>query len=227
MTTRKVRSVQIYEALREQILKGELAAGERLITRQLGQTFGASDIPVREALWMLARDGLVDMNAYSGARVASLSRKEVLEVLFIRSHLESLATSLAAGRIDDEGLDALREILDQQQVIVDSGNAELLEYAALNRRFHSLIFDYCGNDRLTQLIASIWEGHSSLQAVFRLQPHRLRQSLDEHRAIFRALVARDGELAGRLASEHKKRQQEDLLAVIDHPVDSASPAARA
>lgn len=221
---RKVRSVLIYEALRAQILKGELAPGERLITRELGQSFGVSDIPVREALWMLARDGLVDMNAYSGARVASLTREEILEVLFIRSNLEGLATGLAAEKIDDDGLAVLRGILAQQQVIVDSDDPDPLEYSALNRQFHSVIFDYCGNSKLTKLISSIWEGHSNLQAVFRLRPNRLRQSLDEHKAIFDALAARDSELAGRLAAEHKKLQQQDLLAVIDDAGESGEPA---
>lgn len=221
---RKVRSVMIYEALKAQILKGELAPGERLITRGLGQSFGVSDIPVREALWMLARDGLVDMNAYSGARVASLTRDEILEVLFVRSNLEGLATGLAAEHIDDDGLTVLRGLLAQQQVVVDSDDPDPLEYSALNRQFHSVIFDYSGNGKLTQLISSIWEGHSNLQAVFRLQPNRLRQSLDEHRAIFEALAARDGELAGRLAAEHKKLQQQDLLAVLDEADDPDEPA---
>ncbi len=224
---RKVRSVMIYEALRAQILKGELVAGERLITRELGQSFGVSDIPVREALWMLARDGLVDMNAYSGARVASLTREEILEVLFVRSNLEGLATELAADRIDDDGLAVLRGILDQQQAIVDSADPDPLEYSVLNRQFHSVIFDYSGNGKLAQLISSIWAGHSNLQAVFRLNPNRLRVSLDEHRAIYEALVARDGKLAGRLAAEHKKIQQQDLLAVLDEVETPSEPAAGA
>lgn len=225
--TRKVRSVMIYEALRAQILKGELEAGSRLITRELGQAFGASDIPVREALWMLARDGLVDMNAYSGARVASLTREEILEVLFVRSHLEGLATELAADNIDEDGLTILRSILDQQQAIVDSGDPDPLEYSVLNRQFHSLIFDYSGNGKLAEIIASIWEGHANLQAVFRLNPNRLRVSLDEHRAIYEALAARDGKLAGRLAAEHKKIQQADLLAVVGETGEPDEPAAGA
>lgn len=224
---RKVRSVMIYEVLRAQILKGELEAGARLITRGLAQSFGVSDIPVREALWMLARDGLVDMNAYSGARVASLTRDEILEVLFVRSNLEGLATELAAERIDEDGLAVLRGLLDQQHAIVESADPDPLEYAALNRQFHSVIFDYSGNGKLTQLISSIWAGHSNLQAVFRLDPNRLRQSLEEHRAIYEALIARDAKLAGRLAAEHKKIQQQDLLAVLDEAGDTDEPAAEA
>lgn len=219
---RKVRSVMIYEALKAQILRGDLAAGARLITRELAQSFGVSDIPVREALWMLARDGLVDMNAYSGARVASLTRDEILEVLFVRSNLEGLATELAAERIDEEGLAVLRSLIDQQEAIVNSDEPDPLEYAALNRQFHSVIFDYSGNGKLSQLISSIWAGHSNLQTVFRLIPDRLRLSLEEHRAIFDALVRRDAKEAGRLAAEHKKLQQQDLLTVLDHEAASGS-----
>jgi DNA-binding GntR family transcriptional regulator len=212
---RKVRSVQIYEALRSQILKGELEAGSRLITRELSGTFAVSDIPVREALWMLARDGLVEMNAYSGARVASLTREEVLEVLFVRSHLEGLATEMAATRIDDDGLALLQGLIERMEGVVASTAPDPLEYSALNRQFHSVIFDYSGNSRLTKLIHSIWEGHSNLQTVFRHKPDRLAVSLEEHRRIFEALRSHDGALAGRLAAEHKKLQQQDLLAVIE------------
>ena len=211
---RKVRSVQIYEALRAQILRGELVAGSRLITRELSANFSVSDIPVREALWMLARDGLVDMNAYSGARVASLTREEILEVLFVRSNLEGLATELAAANIDDDGLAVLDSLIDQMDAIVTSDDPDPLEYAALNRQFHSVIFDFSGNGRLTKLIHSIWEGHSNLQTVFRLNPERLKLSLAEHRSILEALRARDGKRAGVLAAEHKKLQQQDLLSVV-------------
>lgn len=212
---RKVRSVQIYEALRAQILKGDLEPGSRLITRELSVSFGVSDIPVREALWMLARDGLVEMSAYSGARVASLTREEIFEVLFVRSTLEGLATELAAERIDEDGLTVLRGLLDQQDGIVGAAAPDPMEYAALNRQFHRVIFDYCGNGKLNHIIHSLWEGHSQLQTVFRLNPDRLRHSLDEHRAIFEALEQRDAKRAGRLAAEHKKIQQQDLLTVLE------------
>lgn len=222
---RKVRSVQIYEALRSQILKGSLEAGSRLITRELAANFGVSDIPVREALWMLARDGLVEMNAYSGARVASLTREEILEVLFVRSNLEGLATELAAQNIDEEGLAVLDSLLASMDAIVTSDEPDPLEYAALNRQFHSVIFGYSGNGRLTQLIHSIWEGHSNLQTVFRLFPDRLRLSLIEHRNIVDALRTRDSKRAGHLAAEHKKLQQQDLLAVIESEAEGSSVAA--
>lgn len=221
---RQVRSVQIYEALRAQILRGELAPGSRLITRELSTSFSVSDIPVREALWMLARDGLVEMSAYSGARVAELTRDEILEVLFVRSHLEGLATELAAANIDDEGLAVLDRLIVSMDDVVAAEKPDPFEYGALNRQFHTVIFDYSGNGRLTKLIHSIWEGHSNLQTVFRLYPERIHRSLAEHRGIVDALRAHDGALAGRLASDHKKNQQHYLLTVIDADEEAAQAA---
>jgi len=212
---RTVRSVVVYENLRDKILRGELGAGDRLITRRLAQSLGTSDIPVREALWMLARDGLVEMQAYSGARVASLSRDEILEVLVVRGHLEGLATRLAAERIDAAGLSELRDLISRQEVLAASPELDPLEYAELNRQFHRVIFEHSGNARLVDLIASVWEGHSNLQTVFRLFPDRLQRSIGEHRAIYRALASGNGDLAGRLATEHKLLQQQDLLVALD------------
>lgn len=214
-STRPIRSVQVYEKLRAAVLKGELAPGQRLVTREIAQQFGVSDIPVREAFWMLARDGLVDMSPYSGARVASLTRDEILEVLHIRSMLEGHATELATPRMDEASLAELREILAAQEAVVNSPAPDALEYSALNRRFHTVIFDQCGNRKLVELIAHVWTGHSNLQTVFRRFPDRLRQSLDEHRAIYRALADGDAKRAGELAAEHKRLQQQDLLATLD------------
>lgn len=222
---RKVRSVQVYEALKEEILRGAVAPGSRLIVRELASRFGVSDIPVREALWVLHREGLVAMNAYSGARVAELTRQEVLEVLVVRAELEGLATELAASRLDEEVLQSLRDLLGEMQAIVEARSPDPLAYAALNRDFHSTIFRNCGNGRLDHTIQLLWEGHGQLQTVFRLNPDRLSRSLEEHRAIVAALEARDGDLAGRLAADHKKLQQQDLLTVIE--AENARPSAQA
>jgi DNA-binding GntR family transcriptional regulator len=211
---RKMRSTRVYEALRDEILRGDLKPGTRLVAREIGTKHGVSDIPVREALWVLSREGLVETSPYSGARVAELTRTEVMEVLVVRANLEGLATSLAASQISEAVLADLDGMLVEMAAVVDSAQPDPLQYAALNRRFHATIFDSCGNGRLVHTIQLLWEGHSQLQAVFRLNPDRLRNSLQEHRAIVAALKDRDADLAGALAAEHKQLQKQDLLMVM-------------
>ena len=94
-----LKSHAIYIALRERILSNDIGPGTRLVMRDVANQYEASDIPVREALRMLERDGLVETAPYRGARVTTLTAKEVEETYFIRSHLESIATGLAAERI--------------------------------------------------------------------------------------------------------------------------------
>jgi DNA-binding GntR family transcriptional regulator len=106
-------------------------------------------------------------------------------------------------------------MLGEMAAIVDSAEPDPLAYAALNRRFHATIFDHCGNGKLVNTIQLLWEGHSQLQAVFRLNPDRLRHSLAEHRAIVAALADRDADRAGALAAEHKQLQKQDLLMVME------------
>jgi DNA-binding GntR family transcriptional regulator len=97
--TPNLKSQAIYVALRERILSDDIAPGTRLVMRDVANEYAASDIPVREALRMLERDGLVETVPYRGATVTKLTAKEVEETYFIRAHLESIATGLAAERM--------------------------------------------------------------------------------------------------------------------------------
>ena len=108
-----LKSRAIYLALRERILSNDIAPGTRLVMRDVANRYEASDIPVREALRMLERDGLVETAPYRGARVTTLTAKEVEETYFIRSHLESIATGLAADRITDAELAQLDVLMTQ------------------------------------------------------------------------------------------------------------------
>jgi DNA-binding GntR family transcriptional regulator len=106
-----LKSQAIYQALRERILASDIEPGSRLKLREIGNQYGTSDIPVREAMRMLERDGLVETSPYVGARVTTLTAKEVAETYFIRAHLESIATGLAAERITDSELAELDALM--------------------------------------------------------------------------------------------------------------------
>ena len=110
-----LKSHAIYLALRERILSNDIGPGTRLVMREVANQYEASDIPVREALRMLERDGLVETVPYRGARVTTLTAKEVEETYFIRSHLESIATGLAAERITDAELAQLDRLMERDE----------------------------------------------------------------------------------------------------------------
>jgi DNA-binding GntR family transcriptional regulator len=196
-----LKSQTIYRTLRERILSNELVSGTRLVLRQLANQFDTSDIPVREALRMLERDGLVEMVPYRGARVTTLTAREIEETYFIRGHLESIATGLAAERITEAELTILDGLMDRMRGAVEAQDGP--RFSELNQEFHRTIVAACGNVMLRDLTMDIWQRHSGFQRVFRMVPGRLAASQAEHEGIMAALRARDTERAAKLALWHK------------------------
>ncbi len=208
-----LKSRSIYLALRERILSNDIEPGTRLVMRDVGNQYQASDIPVREALRMLERDGLVETAPYVGARVTTLTAKEVEETYFIRSHLESVATGLAADRITEDELAELDVLMTKMDAAVEAQDGPT--FSDLNREFHRGIIASCGNDMLRDLTMEIWQRHSGFQRVFRKVPERLRISQDEHEGIMAALRAHDSEQAARLALLHKMSVRDSVSTLVD------------
>lgn len=208
-----LKSQTIYRTLRERILSNELASGTRLVLRQLANQYDTSDIPVREALRMLERDGLVEMVPYRGARVTTLTTREIEETYFIRGHLESIATGLAAERITDEELDVLDGLMVRLRAAVDAQDGP--GFSELNQEFHRTIVAACGNLMLRDLTMDIWQRHSGFQRVFRMVPGRLAASQAEHEGIMAALHARDTSRAAKLALWHKLSVGDTVSTLVD------------
>ena len=208
-----LKSQTIYRTLRERILSNELVSGTRLVLRQLANQFDTSDIPVREALRMLERDGLVEMVPYRGARVTTLTAREIEETYFIRGHLESIATGLAAERITDAELTVLDGLMVRMRAAVEAQDGP--GFSELNQEFHRTIIAACGNAMLRDLTMDIWQRHSGFQRVFRMVPGRLAASQAEHEGIMAALRARDTERAAKLALWHKLSVGSTVSTLVD------------
>jgi DNA-binding GntR family transcriptional regulator len=218
-----LKSQSIYLALRERILCNEIAPGTRLVMRDIANQYRASDIPVREALRMLERDGLVETAPYRGARVTTLTAKEVEETYFIRSHLESIATGLAAERISEAELEQLEELMAEMRAAVEAQDGPT--FSELNVEFHRTIVASCGNDMLRELTMDIWQRHSGFQRVFRMVPGRLATSQSEHEGIMAALRDHDAERAARLALLHKRSVRDSVSTLVDGADGGANSAA--
>ncbi|GAB3699128.1 GntR family transcriptional regulator [Nocardiopsis oceani] len=212
-----LKSQSIYRSLRERILSNDIAPGARLVLREISNHYETSDIPVREALRMLERDGLVEIAAFRGARVTTLTDREIRETYFVRGHLESIATGLAAENITDERLEDLEELMVQMRAAVV--NQDGAKFSEINHRFHETIVEASGNELLYQLTMDIWQRHSGFQRVFRMVPERLAQSQDEHEEIMDALKARDASRAADLAMAHKRSVGQSVEKLLDDSYD--------
>ncbi len=189
---------RVAQALRERILAGQLALGTRLVEGRLSKEFGVSRIPVREALRLLANEGLVVIEPRRGASVARFDEQQMREVVEVRATLEALNAKLAARRHNPEQIAELQRILQDGARLADGNDTAALD--RLNQGFHEALGMVAGNTVLRDIMRSLRDRTALLFSPKNRQ--RGRQNWDEHAAIVQAVVAGDAELAGLLAARH-------------------------
>ena len=188
----------VAERLRQQIFARQLEPGSWIDELKLCAEYGISRTPMREALKVLAVEGLVTMKVRRGAYVTEMSGEDVVQVYHLLALLESDAAAEVARRATDAQrieLAALHERLEKQVRQRDA-------FFATNEQFHLKLLDIAGNRWRTQIVAD-------LRKVMKLNRHhslfkqgRLADSLAEHRALMAAIEARDATRARRLMTAH-------------------------
>ena len=188
----------VAERLRQQIFNRELEPGGWIDEQKLALAFGISRTPLREALKVLATEGLVTMKVRRGAYVTEMSRTDVAQVYHLMGLLESDAAGLAAMLATDAELAELQQLHDQLEAQVDERDA----FFATNEAFHLRLLAIAGNRWAAQIV-------QDLRKVMKLNRHlslfrqgRLGESLAEHRAVMAALQARDAAAAALLMRRH-------------------------
>jgi DNA-binding GntR family transcriptional regulator len=180
--------------IRELIITGELAAGEQLRQRDLAQRFGVSQTPVREAMRRLESEGLLVCDTHRGFTVMAPDDGPVAENFQIRAALESLGASLAASKIDADGLARLASLNERMRSLADDDPA----YADLNREFHFTVYEYAHSPLLLSLMRLLWAALHGGPRVARSHAESARQ----HDEILAALRAGDAEAAAQRTRDH-------------------------
>ena len=194
MTESYVSKTDLVAALiRELVITGELAAGEQLRQRDLAQRFAVSQTPVREAMRRLESEGLLVCDTHRGFTVAAPELGRVEENFQIRAALESLGASLAARKIDTDGIETLRDLNDRMRTLPDDDP----RYADLNRAFHFTVYEYARSPLLLSLMRLLWASLHGGPRVTRTHAESARQ----HDEILRALE--DGDAAGASARTYQ------------------------
>jgi DNA-binding GntR family transcriptional regulator len=185
--------------IREQIITGELSAGEQLRQRDLAQRFQVSQTPVREAMRRLESEGLVIGDTHRGFTVVEPDDGPVEENFQIRAALESLGASLAARKIDAAGLARLEELNNQMRTLGEADHGEGdPRYATLNREFHFTVYEYARSPLLLSLMRLLWASlHGAPKAV---RTHA--ESARQHDVIVAALRAADPAAAAAGTYQH-------------------------
>jgi DNA-binding GntR family transcriptional regulator len=198
----EVRSVvdQVYVAVRERILTGELARGSRLRQEELADELGVSRTPLREALRRLASEGLVDFNPNRGATVSRDDVANFWHAWAARVAIEPGAARLAAQAHDAEAAAGLRALIGEQRAGVDRGGDT---YVA-NRDFHLALVAASGNPHLVRFAETLWVPRIA-RRIYTLQavdPGRVLAWADDHDRIVDAIAQGDGGLAAALTRAH-------------------------
>jgi GntR family transcriptional regulator of vanillate catabolism len=220
--------------LRDLILKGEFAPGERLAEVTLASRLGVSRTPVRVALATLEREGLVAPSGSVGYVMRRFTRKEIQDAIDVRGHLEGMAARLVAEQgAGAELLQGLRDCVRDGDALFEREGHELdyAAYSEMNNRFHDLIVQGCGNAALARAIeinnrlpfapaSAMLPMQSSLQDGHRWMLHAQLQ----HRGLLDAIERGQGARAQAIAQEHVQVAKLNLDYALDRPDADLVPA---
>ncbi len=189
---------EVAEQLRQRIFRRELEPGSWIDELKIAEEFGISRTPLREALKVLAAEGLVTMKLRRGAYVTEVSDKDLRDVYHLLSLLESDAAGVVAARATAEQLQELHALHRDLAAAVDDRD----RFFALNERFHMRLLELADNRWRNQMVADLRKvmklnRHNSL-----LKQGRIAESLQEHAQILAALQARDAEAAVQATRAH-------------------------
>jgi DNA-binding GntR family transcriptional regulator len=193
-----------YSQIRALIMDGRLPPATRLRLRPLAEQLGVSVMPVRDAIRALGNEGLVETSDHGGARVASVSREEIVEIVSVRMWLETHAVMESVGRHDAKSIDKARQALASgaKALKVNGG----LAFTQANRHFHEAI-EAPATGLSTVLIADLWSRLWQVrrqQSLFVLLPEQMAVAHREHQQIFKAVEARDVESAVAAMERHRQ-----------------------
>ena len=189
---------QVAGAVRERILAGVFAPGERLAEEKLSLELGVSRVPVREALRHLAAEGLVVLRPRRGAVVFSHTEEEMRDLVEVRATLEGLNARLAARRHDPKQMAELERILRDGARVTERSDLALIQRS--NARFHEAIEAIAANSVLMGIVRTLRDRTALIFA--RRSRVRVRRNWEEHAGIVRAILAGDEDKAARLAYDH-------------------------
>lgn len=200
MSSKPSNTQRLRDSLEDDIINGRRAPGERLDPEALSKTYGVSRTPVREAIHQLVASGLVTVSPKKGTFVARVGLDRLIEMFEVMAELEGMCGRLAARRITDAELGALRKAYARCREAAQAGDSD--EYYYENEGFHSEIYAASHNAFLADEARSLKQ---RLKPYRRLQlqvRRRVQSSLDEHAEILAAIEAGDAEGAERVLREH-------------------------
>jgi DNA-binding GntR family transcriptional regulator len=194
--------VEVAELLRQRIFERELPPGSWIDELKIAEAYGISRTPLREALKVLAAEGLVTMKVRRGAYVTDVSERDLTDVYHLLSLLESDAAGVVAKNATPAQIEELQALHQELEAAAKPSQQDRELFFEINERFHMRLLEIADNRWRNQMVADLRKvmklnRHNSL-----LKSGRITESLNEHRAVMQAISARDTQMSMLRMQEH-------------------------
>lgn len=203
---------QVAMRLRTMLVEGRISPGAKLNERELCELLQVSRTPLREAIKLLAAEGLVDLLPNRGAIAVQLTEADVIDTFEVLADLEGLSGELAARRITDAELAELRAM--HYEMMACFSRQDLSGYYRLNARIHDAINAAAKNAVLTKTYRAINARVQNLRFSTNQDGVKWKQAVKEHERMVEALAEHDGQAMRALMVEHLDHKQDTVLALI-------------
>jgi DNA-binding GntR family transcriptional regulator len=203
---------QVIARLRMMLVEGRIAPGAKLNERTLSEQLRVSRTPLREAIKLLAAEGLVDLLPNRGAIAVKLTETDVLNTFEVLAELEGMSGELAAKRISDEKLSALRAL--HYEMLACFERQELSGYYRLNAQIHTLINEAAANPVLTSTYKSINARVQSLRFRTNQNAAKWKRAIKEHEVMLAAMTAHDAAAMRQILVQHLNNKRDSVLALM-------------
>jgi len=205
--------VQVAEMLRDMIMTGKLAEGDKVNEGELCETMGISKTPLREALRVLSVEGLIRLVPNRGAFVTKPTFEEIAEMFDVMSLLEGYCARAACEKMTTKDFTRLEKLHAKLEDNFEQRDQE--EYIRINNRYHSLVQEIAGNRALNQIV----DGLRKKILLYRFQslnlPARFECSIREHRNLLDAFRKRDQSRAESVMRDHLHNQSQALETLVE------------
>ncbi len=215
---------EVADRIGELIEHGELAPGERISEKQLCERFGVSRTPLREALKVLATEGLIELLPNRGARVVRLTFKKIKDTYDLMAALEGLSGELACQHISDAEIAAIRALHDE--MLEHYRNRDLATYFAINQQIHESILAASRNEVLQEMYSNLSQRVKRVRYSKKMTQKFWSQAVQDHENMIAALEQRNSKQLGQILRDHlcNKLEVATLAGVIEDDSLSAANA---
>lgn len=215
---------EVADRIGDLIEHGELAPGERISERELCERFGVSRTPLREALKVLAAEGLIELLPNRGARVVRLTFKSVKDTYDLMAALEGLSGELACQHISTADIRSIRALHDAMLAHYEA--RDLTRYFEVNRQIHERILAASGNPVLQEMYSNLSQRVKRVRYSKQMTDTFWKRAVEDHEQMIDALEKRDGQKLGQVLREHlcNKIEVATLAGVIEEEDPGAARA---